>query len=353
VDAAERVIAALQAPFDLEGREVFVTASVGIAVGDDADELLRSADVAMYRAKGSGKAQYVVYAPRMEEDIVGRLELVADLRRVRVDQDLVLHYQPTVDLATGAIVGVEGLVRWQHPTRGLLPPSDFIPLAEETGRIVEIGRWVLTEACRRAAGWRKALPAASGLAVSVNVSTRQIRRPGLVDDVRAALDQSGLEPSALTLEITESMLARRREEMASILDEVTGLGVRLALDDFGTGYSSLSLLQDLPVHTLKIDRSFVQSIDTGPQRAAFVRAIVELADALSLGVVAEGVESAAHVLALRGLGCRLGQGFHFAAPLDADGVERALVRCDDARAREEARSAVAVRGGGDHRTEAA
>ncbi len=324
VDAAERVIADLQTPFDLEGREVFVTASVGIAVGDDADELLRSADVAMYRAKGSGKAQYVVYAPRMEEDIVGRLELVADLRRVRPDEDLVLHYQPTVDLATGAIVGVEGLVRWQHPTRGLLAPSSFIPLAEETGRIVEIGRWVLAEACRRAARWRAEIPGAAALQVSVNVSTRQVRRPGLVEDVRAALQASGLDPAALTLEITESVLARRREEMTSILDEVTALGVRLALDDFGTGYSSLSLLQDLPVHTLKIDRSFVQSIDTGPERAAFVRAIVELADALSLSVVAEGVESAAHVAALRRLGCRLGQGFHFAHPLEPAALEHAL-----------------------------
>ena len=160
--------------------------------------------------------------------------------------------------------------------------------------------------------------------MSVNVSTRQVRRPGLVDDVRAALDASGLDPGALTLEITESVLARRREEMTSILDEVTSLGVRLALDDFGTGYSSLSLLQDLPVHALKIDRSFVQSIDTGPERAAFVRAIIELADALSLVVVAEGVESGAHVAALRRLGCRLGQGFHFARPLERGELETAL-----------------------------
>ncbi len=316
VDAAERVSNDLQAPFDLDGREVFVTASVGIAVGDDADALLRSADVAMYRAKASGKAQYVVYVPRMEEDVVGRLELVADLRRARVDEELVLRYQPTVELATGAVVGVEALVRWQHPSGGLVQPSVFIPLAEETGRIVEIGRWVLAEACRCAALWRAELPGAADLSVSVNVSTRQVRRPGLVEDIRAALESSGLDPTALTLEITESVLARRREEMTSILEEVTGLGVRLALDDFGTGYSSLSLLQDLPVHTLKIDRSFVQSVDTGPQRAAFVRAIVDLADALSLAVVAEGVETRPHVVALRRLGCRLGQGFYFASPLE-------------------------------------
>ena len=185
---------------------------------------------------------------------------------------------------------------------------------------------MLAEACHRAARWRAEIPGAAGLVVSVNVSTRQVRRPGLVEDVHAALDSSGLDPAALTLEITESVLARRREEMTSILDEVTGLGVRLALDDFGTGYSSLSLLQDLPVHTLKIDRSFVQSIDSGPERAAFVRAIVELADALSLAVVAEGVETAAQVAALRRLGCRLGQGFHFASPLEPADLEQALAR---------------------------
>ena len=324
VDAAERLSNDLQAPFDLDGREVFVTGSIGIAVGDGAEELLRSADVAMYRAKGSGKAQYVVYAPRMEEDVVGRLELVADLRRARVAEEFVLRYQPTVELQTGALVGVEALVRWQHPTRGLLQPASFIPTAEETGRIVDIGRWVLTEACREAVRLRAEVPGAADLEVSVNVSTRQVRRPGLVEDVRAALETSGLEPSALTLEITESVFARRRDEMTSILEEVTGFGVRLALDDFGTGYSSLSLLQDLPVHTLKIDRSFVQSIDSGPQRAAFVRAIVELADALSLVVVAEGIESASHVTTLRRLGCRLGQGFHFAAPLDSAALEAAL-----------------------------
>lgn len=326
VDAAERIIGSLQAPFDLDGREVFVTASVGIAVGGSAEELLRSADVAMYRAKATGKAQYVVYAPRMDEDVVGRLELVADLRRARIEEEFVLHYQPTIELETGAIVGVEALLRWRHPTRGLVQPRDFIALAEETGSIVDIGRWVLAEACGQAARWRSEIPGAESLAVSVNVSTRQVRRHGLVEDVSSALSDSGLDPEALTLEITESVLARRREEMTSILEDVTRLGVRLALDDFGTGYSSLSLLQDLPVHTLKIDRSFVQAIDTGPERRAFVRAIVDLADALNLAVVAEGIEVAAQVAELRLLGCRLGQGFHFARPLPALELEGVIRR---------------------------
>jgi diguanylate cyclase (GGDEF)-like protein/PAS domain S-box-containing protein len=319
---AERVIAALQAPFDLDGREVFVTASIGIGVGEDAEELLRSADVAMYRAKASGKAQYVVYAPKMDDDFVGRLELVADLRRSCIEDEFVLHYQPIVELESRRVVGVEALVRWQHPTRGLLQPADFVGLAEETGQIVEIGRWVLEEACRQAASWRTQL--GSDLFVSVNVSARQVRRSGLVEDVEAALASSGLAPDALTVEITESALVRRREEMTAILESVTETGVRLALDDFGTGYSSLSLLRDLPVHTVKIDRSFVHTIDAGPAQRAFVQAIVDLAEALHLRVVAEGIERPIQAAALLRIGCVLGQGYHFARPLPAAALGRLL-----------------------------
>jgi diguanylate cyclase (GGDEF)-like protein/PAS domain S-box-containing protein len=322
VDVAERVVGAFQAPFDVQGREVFITASVGIGVGGAADELLRSADVAMYRAKSSGKAQYVVYAPRMDDHVVGRLELVADLRRALIDDELVVHYQPTVELESGRIVGVEALVRWQHPTRGMLQPSDFIGVAEETGQIVEIGRWVLAEACRQTALWRA--ERAHDLSVSVNVSTRQIHRPSLVDDVREALTTSGLAPHALTLEITESALARRREEMTAILEDVTALGVLLALDDFGTGYSSLSLLRDLPVQTLKIDRSFVQTVDAGPGPRAFVQAIVDLAEALRLTAIAEGIERPIQVTALRRIGCSYGQGFHFAPPMASQALEHLL-----------------------------
>jgi diguanylate cyclase (GGDEF)-like protein/PAS domain S-box-containing protein len=322
LDAAERITAALQTPFDVDGREVFVTASVGIAVGGDAEELLRCSDVAMYGAKTSGKAQYVVYAPPMDDHVVGRLELVADMRRALADDEFVVHYQPTVELETGRIVGAEALVRWQHPTRGLLQPGDFIGVAEETGQIVELGRWVLEEACRQSARWRAEL--AYDLGVSVNVSTRQIRRPGLVEDVRAALEASGLAPHALTLEITESALARRREEMTVILEEVTALGVVLALDDFGTGYSSLSLLRNLPVQTLKIDRSFLETIDAGPGPRAFVQAIVDLAEALDLTAVAEGVERPVQVTALRRIGCVYGQGFHFAPPMAPLALEHLL-----------------------------
>ena len=324
VDAAERIVAPLQKPFEIEGREVFVSASVGIALGTVADDLLRAADVAMYRAKASGKAQYAVYMPTMAEDLVGRLELVAELRRARCEE-FVVHYQPLVDLDSGAVVGVEALVRWAHPTRGLMQPGEFIGLAEETGKIVEIGAWVLTEACAQVARWRTETSGAADLNLNVNVSTRQVRPGVLVDAVRAALTESGLPPEALTLELTESVLARRHEELRAVLTDVAALGVRLALDDFGTGYSSLALLQDLPVHTLKVDRSFVSALDEDAMRQGFVQAIVDLAKTLDVALVAEGMETAAETSELRRLGCRAGQGFHFAPPLGADEVGALLV----------------------------
>ena len=320
VDAAETIVDSLRAPFDLEDREVFVTASVGIALGRVADDLLRAADVAMYRAKASGKAQYVMYVPTMAEDLVGRLELVADLRRARCDEDFVIHYQPVVDLESGAVVGVEALVRWVHATRGVLPPNDFIPLAEETGKIVELGAWVLRDACAQVARWRADVRGAEALALSVNVSTRQVRPGVLVEDVQEALAASGLEPEALTLELTESVLPQRHDELRMVLAGVAALGVRLALDDFGTGYSLLSLLQDLPVHTLKVDRSFVSALDDDATRQGFVRAIIDLAQTLEVSLVAEGMETAAQTTELRRLGCRIGQGFHFSAPLGAEEV---------------------------------
>jgi diguanylate cyclase (GGDEF)-like protein/PAS domain S-box-containing protein len=324
VDAAEKIVASLSAPFEVEDREVFVSASVGIALGRVADDLLRAADVAMYRAKASGKAQYVMYAPTMAEDLVGRLELVAELRRARCDEEFVIHYQPVVDLDSGAVVGVEALVRWAHPTRGLLPPGEFVPLAEETGKIVELGAWVLREACGQVSRWRAETPGAERLTLNVNVSTRQVRPGVLVEDVQSALEESGLDPASLTLELTESVLARRHEELRAVLADVAALGVRLALDDFGTGYSSLSLLQDLPVHTLKVDRSFVNALDADATQQGFVQAMVDLAQTLDVSLVAEGMETAAQTSELRRLGCRVGQGFHFSPPLGADEVQALL-----------------------------
>jgi diguanylate cyclase (GGDEF)-like protein/PAS domain S-box-containing protein len=324
VGLAERLLAQLEVPFQLDGREVFVTPSIGIAVGREHEGFLRSADVALYRAKTAGGAQYAVYGPKMDEDVLGRLELISDLRRARVEDEFTVHYQPIVELGSGRMIGVEALARWRHPTRGFLQPAEFIPLAEETGRIVEIGRWVLVEACRQTADWKSLLPESAQFSVSVNMSTRQVRGRGIVADIEGALASSGLDSSALTVEITESVLAERRDELVDVLQEVAALGVWLALDDFGTGYSSLPLLQDLPVHGVKVDRHFVSLIGSGRERTAFVRAIVELARALGLEVVAEGIESPAQVAALRHLGCRTGQGFHFAPPLEAAQLDELL-----------------------------
>jgi diguanylate cyclase (GGDEF)-like protein/PAS domain S-box-containing protein len=322
-DVAERLLSALQEPFSIQGSELFVTASVGIAVGDDAEELLRSADVAMYRAKASGKAQHRFYNPTMDEALLGRLELIAELRQADLAEELVLHYQPAVDLRTSAIVGVEALVRWQHPTRGLLAPGEFIPAAEETLLIDGIGRWVLEEACRQAARWRQELGDRAPV-MGVNVSARQLERAVLIDDVRAVLQESGLDPSDLTLEITESALAHGHDEARAGVRALQELGVRLALDDFGSGYSSLSLLQELPVDILKVDRSFVEGIETTGRRTALLRAIVEIARALGLIVVAEGVENARQAAALRRLGCPLAQGFYFARPLPEAEIDALL-----------------------------
>jgi diguanylate cyclase (GGDEF)-like protein/PAS domain S-box-containing protein len=323
-EVAERLLAALQPPFTVSGHELFVTASIGIAIGADADELVRAADVAMYRAKATGKAQYAYYVPTMDEAVLGRLQLIADLRRARVSEEFLLHYQPTVDLRTNAIVGLEALVRWRHPEHGVLLPGAFVPAAEETGLIVEIGRWVLAEACRYAAGWRRRLPE-DPLKLSVNVSARQLQHPGFVDDVRDALAGSGLPGGALTLEITESVVAEARDDTAALLVALKELGVGLALDDFGTGYSSLSLLQHLAVDTLKVDRSFMAAVEATDGRPALVRAIVELGRALGLTVVAEGIETAGQAAALRSLGCRFAQGFYFAPPLGEPELEELLV----------------------------
>ena len=281
-----------------------------------ADELLRSADVAMYRAKAAGKAQYVVYAPNMGEELVGRLELVAELRRARCDDEFVLHYQPVVDLESGAVVGVEALVRWAHPTRGLLEPARSSRSPRRPARSSSSAAGCSTRRAARSLRGAPRHPGAETLALNVNVSTRQVRHGVLVEDVKLGARRLGPSPDALTLEITESVLARRHEELRAVLEEVAALGVRLALDDFGTGYSSLSLLQDLPVHTLKVDRSFVTSSTTIASRPGFVRAIVDLAETLDVSLVAEGMETLAQTTELRRLGCRAGQGFYFAPPLD-------------------------------------
>lgn len=316
VQVAERLLGSFRRPFHLAGRELYVHASIGVAVRSthtvQADQLLRDADLAMYMAKGSGKGRYAVFEPAMHAALLRRLELKADLQQALAREEFTLRYQPTVALDTGEIVGAEALLRWAHPRRGLVPPAEFIPLAEETGLIVPLGRWVLQQACRQAAAW----PAA--LTVSVNLSARQLKHESLVDDVAAALHDSGLAPQRLILEITESDLIEESALDACLerLLALKRLGVRLAIDDFGTGYSSLSYLRRLPVDILKIDKSFVDGLARGPQGVAVVRSVVDLGRNLGLAVVAEGVEDAGQRTVLASLGCELAQGYYFARPVD-------------------------------------
>ena len=319
-----RVADALRVPTQIAGVEIFVTASIGIAVGDDVDGLFRQADLAMYRAKANGKAQSVLYDRSLDDALGHRLSLLSELRRARIDEEFVLHYQPVVDLQTGAVVGAEALLRWQHPTRGIVAPGEFVPIAEESGLIVPLGRWVLQEACRQLARWRASEPAARNLLVSVNVSARQLQAADFVQEVESALADADLEAQALVLEITEAAVVHDPEAASRMLDALRSMGVGLVLDDFGTGYSSLAMLDALPFDGLKLDRTSVMRIGASRGAVPLVEAIVDLGRALGLSLVAEGIENEDQLAELRRLGVREGQGFRFARPLPASGFEQLL-----------------------------
>jgi len=319
-EVAERIIASLRQPFTISGHEVVVSASIGIAFagpGTTCDQLLRSADLAMYTAKRRGKSRFEIYRAEMHAAALDRLEIEAALRRGLDRSELRLHYQPVVALATGRIVGVEALVRWQHPERGLLQPEAFIPLAEETGLIGELGRQVLATACAQVRRWQIEHSDYPRLGVSVNVSPRQLHTDELLEDVGGALRQSGLSSADLILEITETAMMHDTEMTIQRLRALQATGVRLAVDDFGTGYSSLSYLQRFPVEILKIDRAFVAAIDVDAHEISLAPAILSLARTLHLRAVAEGVETSVQADALATLGCELAQGYYFSEPVDA------------------------------------
>jgi diguanylate cyclase (GGDEF)-like protein/PAS domain S-box-containing protein len=326
-DIAERVLETLALPMTIGHTELTLRASIGIAIADgtsDAEELIRDADAAMYIAKRDGKGAYRVFEPEMHEGVLERLELRADLQRALATEQLELHYQPVVRLRDGSISGVEALLRWRHPERGLIAPDQFIPLAEETGLIVPIGRWVLREGCRQARRMLDALPEGNSPTMSINLSLKQLQASDLVSDVRDALTEARLDPGTLTLEITETVLMADADVAVKRLNELKELGVHLALDDFGTGYSSLSYLSRFPVDILKMDRSFLRP-DATPGTSELATAVVGLGASLNLDVVAEGIELAEQWETLRDLGCRLGQGFFFARPMDADATMQHLM----------------------------
>jgi len=322
----DRLSAAMSHPFSLSGNQLRVTASIGVAsagADDTADDLLRNADMAMYAAKRHGKGRSATYESRMYADIRERLDLEAALRAAIEGNQLTLFYQPIVNLQSGGIYGVEALVRWEHPQFGRLLPQHFIPLAEETGLIVQLGAWVLGEACRQVHAWRQA-HAELPLSISVNISGRQLQGMGLADALRQTLHSSGVEPSAVVLEITESVLMQQTDAVLERLQQLKGLGVRLAIDDFGTGYSSLSYLQRFPIDILKIAKPFVEEVGQGADRSALARAIIGLGDTLRLRTIAEGIERAEQRSALLELGCPLGQGHHFWPAITAAAVEELL-----------------------------
>ncbi|HEX9681735.1 MAG TPA: EAL domain-containing protein [Acidimicrobiales bacterium] len=314
---AERILERLSDPFNIDGREIRISASIGISTafgsGVTADEVLRHSDLAMYIAKGKGKATYQIFEPDMHDALVERMALKSELARGVEADEFLLHYQPLVDLNTGSIKGVEALMRWMHPRLGLVPPASFIPLAEESGAIIAMGKWALSEACRQTVAWDRG-DRCAGLDVSVNLSARQLAAPGLLATVSEVLDETGIEPSRVILEITESVLMEDIEAIVEVLHDLRALGVRLAIDDFGTGYSSLAYLARLPVQIMKIDRTFVNDL-AEEGRTALVRSIRQLATELDMEVVAEGIESDEVALELQALGCEYGQGYWMSRPL--------------------------------------
>jgi len=327
---AQRIRDNLREPVTIGGNEIFSNPSIGVATSSDgreaASELLRNADTAMYRAKETGTRPCVVFEPTMHAAVMRRLELDADLARAVERNEFELHYQPVVRLEGETIDGAEALVRWRHPVKGLIPPAEFIGVAEETGQIVPLGRWVLQEAIRQATEWRATLPDGRHFSLSVNVSARQLQDPDLLGQLTRMLYESEFNPADLVLEITESVLMRDMAGTVGRLRELKQLGLRLAIDDFGTGYSSLGYLRHFPVDVLKIDRAFVDDIAEGTEQSAVARAIIGLSDALHLTTVAEGIETEGQLRLLRALGCELGQGYYFSPPLQAKAFEALLQR---------------------------
>ena len=327
-EVAVRILSSLEVPIQLETKDVFVHASIGIASADDerllgpdgADELLRNADAAMYMAKESGKSRYQVFEPAMHHTALQRLELKADLQRALENDELTLYYQPVIELATGRIEGFEALLRWRHPERGMVRPLDFIPLAEETGLIVAIGRWVLREAATRGRELQERFPSHPPLHMAVNLSARQLQRAEFVDEVAEVLTETGIAPNDLMLEITESVMMEDIDRSIVRLAELKELGVRLAVDDFGTGYSSLNYIRRLPIDVLKVDKSFVDGVNDGGEESALTAAIIDLAGILKLRPVAEGIERADQLEKLLDLKCELGQGYYFTEPLPLDAI---------------------------------
>jgi predicted signal transduction protein with EAL and GGDEF domain/DNA-binding response OmpR family regulator len=328
IRVAERIQAALVAPFPVAGQDIYSTASMGIALGDSAnssaEEVLRNADIAMYRAKALGKGRYEMFDQVMHTTAIKRLSLENDLRKALHNGEFVVYYQPIVLLDSETVSGFEALLRWNRPGFGLVPPAEFIGITEETGLIVEIGQWVLAEACRQIRAWQQEFPVRERLTMSVNLSARQFDHPELVTQIADTLQKTGIDPSCLRLEITESISMTDVAHTIEVLKKLRDLGIRFSLDDFGTGYSSLSLLHRLPFDFLKIDRAFVTNIDSDSESLNIARTIMSLAQNVGMAVVAEGTERSEQCDVLRSLGCEFAQGYFYARPMDEAAIRKLL-----------------------------
>lgn len=327
---AERIQQAIHTPFNLSGQEVFTTASIGIALSstgyDRTEDLLRDADIAMYRAKELGKARHEVFDKVMHAHALELLRLENDLRRALERQEFEVYYQPITSLFTGTLTGFEALLRWRHPERGLVSPLEFIPVAEETGLIIPLGQWVLREACRQLRTWQTQFPMKDPLKISVNLSGKQLKELDLIAQIDQILEETGLDGSHLKLEITESVLMDNADTATKMLLQLRARNIQLSVDDFGTGYSSLSYLHRFPVNTLKIDRSFVSQMNPNDRNSEIVRTIVTLAHSLRMDVIAEGVETPEQLSALKILKCEQGQGYFFSKPLTKEAAGKLLAQ---------------------------
>ncbi|MBD2676133.1 MULTISPECIES: bifunctional diguanylate cyclase/phosphodiesterase [Nostoc] len=332
IKVAERIEQELKLPFELDGKEIFTTASIGIALSSTVDyerpeDVLRDADTAMYRAKILGRARYELFNSNMYANALAKLQLETDLRRAIERSELRVYYQPIVSLTSGFILGFEALLRWEHPERGLLSPADFIPIAEETGLIFSIGKWVLNEACSQMQTWRTSYPSNSLNKISVNLSLKQFYQPDLIEQIGQILESTGLNADSLALDITESVIVENGDHVITALSELREMGVQLSIDDFGTGYSSLGRLYNFPISLLKIDRSFISSINTKSRDLEIVEILVTLAHKLGVDVLAEGIETKEQLVLLRKLNCEYGQGHFFSVPLNSSAAE-ALIKAN-------------------------
>lgn len=321
ISIADRILKQMSAPMTIAGQEVYTGASIGIVLGapdyQRADDLLRDADLAMYRAKAKGKGRYEIYDATIHSGTLSLLQLEIDLRRAIENNEFVLNYQPVFSMNSEKVVGFEALIRWNHPIRGVVPPSDFIPIAEETGLILPIGRWVLREACRQLHRWQEQSPESASLVMNVNLSSRELDQKDLIPQIKKVLKETKLDPNCLKLEITESVIMKNAEEAVKTVKKLREMGVRVSIDDFGTGYSSLSYLHRFPIDTLKVDRSFINRIGAQGEHSEIIQTIIKLAANLGMDVVAEGVESEEQLNFLKDMNCEFGQGYYYSKPLNS------------------------------------